>query len=462
MLSTRQGNRLTKSLPLALCLLSFSLESSASMAADKMADGYVPPPVREPAKLALVAEWKSSEKRHPTSQTDLLTPNVIMHTYGQKGALLLSVIAGQSPLVWNGMCASICTLTVEAKDHTIDLTGPAHIKWLYRATEFHEVRPVLKLVDGTWLVGDHVDGEASDFHISDIVVADVRWKALDVSTLADNAEYTESSGPGLTWVDKPDLSKVEEIGWTDLTIGNGRGTAGWVYVGKIEVFGKLVQRTLSAPASAQASARQRRGVPPLEASRPPVLWRAEWIQAPKMEQHDLSQADLATENLRLQLYGDAKNWRFTQSAPIEPPHIWNGMCTVQCAFSLEIMDSDMDLSGRAAVRWLVKANGFELIRPMVELADGTWLIGDHADGVSSDFRVSEFSLADVRWKRLDIKRVVESSESGAWVEHPDLSRVHAFGAAALAMPSFHGSGGWVDIGWVEITGRAVSRETASN
>ena len=43
---------------------------------------------------------------------------------------------------------------------------------------------------------------------------------------------------------------------------------------------------------------------------------------------------------------------------------------------------------------------------MIKLADGTWLVGDTTTGPSVDFNVADVSIADVRWLKLDIERVV--------------------------------------------------------
>ena len=46
----------------------------------------------------------------------------------------------------------------------------------------------------------------------------------------------------LKGVKDPDLSKVDEIGFTDLIPGSGHGPGGWSDVGKIEVYAKSVKR----------------------------------------------------------------------------------------------------------------------------------------------------------------------------------------------------------------------------
>jgi hypothetical protein len=102
----------------------------------------------------------------------------------------------------------------------------------------------------------------------------------------------------------------------------------------------------------------------------------------------------------------------------------------------------------------VKTSGFHEIRPIVKLADGTWLVGDHATGPAVDFNEADVSIADLRWLELDIDRVVAV---GNWVEHPDLSRVDEVGFADLMPGSGHGPGGYVNVGRIEVHGDAVRR-----
>ncbi len=45
-----------------------------------------------------------------------------------------------------------------------------------------------------------------------------------------------------TWVEHPDLTKVDEIGFADLMPGSGHGPGGYVNVGRIEVYGDPVKR----------------------------------------------------------------------------------------------------------------------------------------------------------------------------------------------------------------------------
>jgi hypothetical protein len=94
------------------------------------------------------------------------------------------------------------------------------------------------------------------------------------------------------------------------------------------------------------------------------------------------------------------------------------------------------------------------VRPVVKLADGTWLVGDQTTGPSVDFNVADVSIADVRWIKLDMARVVAV---GNWIEHPDLTRVDEVGFADLMPGSGHGAGGYVNVGRIEVYGRPVKR-----
>ena len=106
-----------------------------------------------------------------------------------------------------------------------------------------------------------------------------------------------------------------------------------------------------------------------------------------------------------------------------------------------------------------------MLRPILKLADGTWLIGDKTAGLSFDWVESEFNLVDVRWRTLDIKEIVEGREA-KWVENPNLSRVEEIGFTDLMRGAGHGSGGGSRIDWIQVSGkpapRVASRTTRSS
>ena len=218
----------------------------------------------------------------------------------------------------------------------------------------------------------------------------------------------------------------------------------------------------SAQTGTAAAAPQARTAAGPPARRPPLLFKEEWKQNEKGDEHPATQDSVGNPNLELKLYGaTAKDLQITGKAGDEnnPIHIWSGNCTSPCALALRDKTNFADLTGLARIRWNTKMSGFHQIRPIVKLADGTWLIGDRTDGSSTrDWIVSEFTPADVRWMKIDIARVVTT---GNLLEKVDLSKVDEIGFADLMPGSGHGPGGWVDVAQIEVYARAVPRSSAS-
>lgn len=193
------------------------------------------------------------------------------------------------------------------------------------------------------------------------------------------------------------------------------------------------------------------------AGRPPLFFREAWQQTPEGGEHPVTQGSVANADLELKLYGaNAGEIQLTGAAGNEanPIHVWSGLCTSPCAVAFRHQTNNIDLSGLARIRWNTKMSGFHEIRPIVKLADGTWLIGDRPSGSPADYLVDEFSLSEMRWLRLDPERVVTT---GTWVASPDLTNVEEVGFADLMPGSGHGAGGWVDVADIEVYGRPVSR-----
>jgi hypothetical protein len=140
------------------------------------------------------------------------------------------------PNLWTGVCQTPIAVALRDRARYVDLTGLARIRWVTRTSGFHVVRPVVKLADGNWFVGDYAEGAPSAnstlFLQSEFAVASVRWLPLDIAHVVTT---------GQAWA-KPDLSKVDEIGFADLVPGSGHGWGGFVNVGRIEVYGRPVAR----------------------------------------------------------------------------------------------------------------------------------------------------------------------------------------------------------------------------
>jgi len=210
------------------------------------------------------------------------------------------------------------------------------------------------------------------------------------------------------------------------------------------------------PAAAPAGSAQPAGERP-RVMRPPLFLKEDWKQIPGGGEHPVTPASITGAGVELKLYGaSSKEIQLTGADGDEnnPTHVWTGLCTTPCGLALRDKARYVDLTGLARIRWNVKTSGFHSVRPIVKLADGTWLVGDHADASMLDWLVGELSIASLRWLKLDPERLVTT---GNFIDKPDLSKVDEVGFVDLIPASGHGPGGWSDVAQIEVYGKPVAR-----
>jgi hypothetical protein len=181
----------------------------------------------------------------PVTQENLSAPNVELKVYGQdaKNLVIAGTRGNPNYLVnlWSGLSREPIAVTLRDRSSYVDLTGRAHIRWVIRTAGFHQLRPVIRLADGTLLVGDHADSSTTLFNSIEFAIADIRWLKLDAERVVTLGSYGPS-GQASTFVENPDLGRVDEVGYADLTPGSGHGAGGWANVAAIEVYGRPVRR----------------------------------------------------------------------------------------------------------------------------------------------------------------------------------------------------------------------------
>jgi hypothetical protein len=200
---------------------------------------------------------------------------------------------------------------------------------------------------------------------------------------------------------------------------------------------------------------------------PPLFFKEEWQRPHNPNgQVPIVPENLTNANLELKVYGPAaKDLTISGVAGSEtgPINLWTGLCTAPVMATLRDKDNYVDLSGLAKVRWVTRASAFHVVRPVVKLADGTFLVGDHADSSTTTFTESEFAFFGMRWVKLDPERIVTTGvygpvgDAASWIEHPDLSKVDEIGFVDLMPGTGHGSGGWINVGRIEVYGKSVKR-----
>jgi hypothetical protein len=204
-------------------------------------------------KLVFKVDWvrpasqENTKVRYMPAQENIADPNVEIKYYGAAKQILTTGAPGSelTPYgVWSGTAPAPFAMTFRLKDRYVDLTGLASIRWFTKTSAFHVVRPVVKLANGTMLVGDVGFSSVTQLTPGSFSVGTVRWIKLDPEKVVTLNSGPAAANPnGDIWAPNPDLSKVDEIGFADLMPGSGHGTGGWIQLGGIEVFGKSVPRT---------------------------------------------------------------------------------------------------------------------------------------------------------------------------------------------------------------------------
>ncbi len=159
-------------------------------------------------------DFKETPAQIPITQEHIMNAKVLISLYG-KGADVIKKSHHDTPYddpyyVWSGLCEDRWAVTLKHKSEYVNLSKQGKIRWRSKQSGFRALHIILKLADGTWLISDAADPLSKDWRIKEFNIADIKWMTLDIETMTEKH-----------WVENPDLSKVEEIGWTDLMKGGG-------------------------------------------------------------------------------------------------------------------------------------------------------------------------------------------------------------------------------------------------
>ena len=235
---------------LLLGLLAAPLSSALAQAPPAAAPQ---PPAPVAASLAFKVEWvrpasqEDTKVRYMPVQANVADPNVIMTFYGKAAKQILTTSAPGIPAapygVWAGTAEGPFAVTFKQKNGYLDMTGLAYVRWFTKTSGFHAVRPVVKLANGDLLVGDLTFESVAKLSLHEFSLLNIRWIKLDPEKVVTvpAGRTPGNPNPGI-WVANPDLTKIDEIGFTDLMPGSGHGQGGYIQLGGIEVYGKLTPR----------------------------------------------------------------------------------------------------------------------------------------------------------------------------------------------------------------------------
>jgi len=180
-------------------------------------------------------DFKETPWEIPISQSHIANPDVIFSTYGP-GQDSLKKSNHEKPIddpfyMWSGLCIDSWAATFKHKDLYADLSSFAKIRWRSKQAGFHNLRIILKLADGTWLISDQFDGPSKDWRVTEFNIGDINWWTFDIMMIKERKPIQLS---------EIDLSKVDEIGCTDLM--RGGGSLACSRLDWIEIWAKPVSR----------------------------------------------------------------------------------------------------------------------------------------------------------------------------------------------------------------------------
>jgi hypothetical protein len=231
----------------AIAVLLSSLGAGWTYAQQAGAAAPAPAAIKPPPPPELLFRMTTqNDTRKLLAIDSITTPNVDLQLYGDGKNIVAAVGKGDYwPRLFFGLCDRPCGFTLRDKNNYFDLRGKANIKFTTIVSGFHRVRPLIKLADGTLLIGDQAEGSVADWHQYEVSISEVRWLKLDPAR-------------GVTvgqWVENPDLSKVDEVGYFDVIPGSGvridgvpveklpaPPAGGWIAVSSFELWGKPVSR----------------------------------------------------------------------------------------------------------------------------------------------------------------------------------------------------------------------------
>lgn len=188
-------------------------------------------------------DWRETPAARPVTQEHVANRDLVLTRLGPGEGLIKKshhdAPADDPFYIWSGDADRNWAISLRHRDMFSDLSGAAKIRWRAKQSGFRQLRIILKLADGSWIVSDQFDGPSADWRVREFIVSDVRWRTFDPVKVAEGR-----------WVEQPDLGKVDEIGCTDLMPGGG--TPASSRLDWIEVYARAVPRG-SAARSAAAS-----------------------------------------------------------------------------------------------------------------------------------------------------------------------------------------------------------------
>lgn len=186
-------------------------------------------PLMAVSDLLFREDWRETQPAIPVTQEHVAHPELVLALHGPGQSVIKKSfhkwIADDPYYIWSGLTTARWAVSLSKREGLADLTN-GRVRWRAKQAGFQQLRIIIETADGQWFVSEASDGPASDWHVTEFVLADVQWRVLDIQTVVEKS-----------W-GMPNLSRVKSVGFTDLSIGGGSDSSSrldW-----IEVYGKPI------------------------------------------------------------------------------------------------------------------------------------------------------------------------------------------------------------------------------
>ncbi len=183
-------------------------------------------------------------------------------------------------------------------------------------------------------------------------------------------------------------------------------------------------------------------------NRIPLFFREDFKETPA--ETPVTQAHIANPQVLITCHGPAAELikkSHHDHKKNDPWYVWSGSCeNGRWAVTLKKKDTLVDLSS-GRIRLRTKQSGPNVLKIILGLDDGVWLVSARGFGETPDWHVFGVDISKLAWRKLNI----ESIKAGERVKEPDLTKVRSIGWTDLTTGKK--SMACTRLDWIEVYGK---------
>lgn len=180
----------------------------------------------------------------PMVQENLGNQQLTLHLYGNPNEIRKTFHSSED-YTYTGETTTNWALTVSDKTSYWDLAVDGRLRVKTRNSGYRFLHLIVKTADAKYFVSEEGAGESTAWIETDYILGDLHWRNLlmtDTPTNASNRRAPDHKRTPIVATSRgtPDLSKVDEVGFSDLMVG------GWIpatsRVNSFDLYGRAIPR----------------------------------------------------------------------------------------------------------------------------------------------------------------------------------------------------------------------------